>query len=405
MSYKKAQGVFADTLSQLRGDGLYKEERLICSPQGPVANVRFPQNSPEKEMIVLCSNNYLGLSSHPDVLKAAHRGLDSRGYGMSSVRFICGTQDIHRELEHKMAKFLCMEDSILFGSCFDANGALFETLLSKEDAIFSDRLVHASLIDGMRLCKAQKFIFDHGSMEQLEQQLESVKGASTCRIKLIVTDGVFSMDGDMAKLDEICTLAEKHDALVVVDDSHATGFIGKTGRGTHEHFGVMDKVDIITTTFGKALGGATGGCIAGKQEIVDLLKQRGRPYLFSNALMPAVVAASIRVLELLSESTARRDKLEMLTTFWRKSLLEAEFKLKPGNTPIVPIMLYDAKLAQQFSRELYDEGVFAVGFFFPVVPKGEARIRTQLSAALEREQLERALAAFVRVGKKLGVTG
>lgn len=401
MSYASSKKVFAQVLEGIRQEGLYKDERIICSAQGSEVSVRFPADAPEKKMINLCANNYLGLSSHPEILKAAHEGLDKRGFGMSSVRFICGTQDIHRELEIKIAKFLGMEDSILFGSCFDANGALFETLLTAEDAIFSDKLVHASLIDGMRLCKAQRFIFEHQNLEELEQNLKTAKA----RMKLIITDGVFSMDGDMARLDEICKLAEKYDAMVAVDDSHATGFIGKTGRGTHEHFNVMNKVDIITTTFGKAMGGATGGCIAAKREIVELLKQRGRPYLFSNALMPAVVYASLKVIDLLQASTERRDKLENLTKFWRAGLTEAGFDLKSGNTPIVPVMLYDAKLAQEFSRDLTAEGVFAVGFFYPVVPKGQARIRTQISAGLEKAQLERALQAFIKVGKKLGVLG
>ncbi|HLE01356.1 MAG TPA: glycine C-acetyltransferase [Bdellovibrionota bacterium] len=401
MSYNSSRQIYADTLAAIRKDGLYKDERIICSHQGGEVKVRFPAEAPEKNMINLCANNYLGLSSHPDILKAAHEGLDKRGYGMSSVRFICGTQDIHRELENKMSKFLGMEDTCLFASCFDANGALFEAILSAEDAIFSDRLVHASLIDGMRLCKAQRHIFEHQDLNDLEQKLKAAK----CRMKLIITDGVFSMDGDMARLDEICRLAEKYDAMVAVDDSHATGFIGKTGRGTHEHFGVMNKVDIITTTFGKALGGATGGCISARKEIIDLIKQRGRPYLFSNALMPAVVYASLKVVDVLSSSTARRDKLEELTKFWRNGLTEAGFDLKQGNTPIVPIMFYEAKLAQEFSRDLYNEGVFAVGFFYPVVPKGEARIRTQISAGLDKSQLERALEAFIKVGKKHRVLG
>jgi glycine C-acetyltransferase len=397
--YKNSQKVLQETINQIRNDGLYKDERMICSQQGASVKVRFPYDQPEKEVIVMCSNNYLGLSSHPDLVKAAHEGLDKRGFGMSSVRFICGTQDIHRELEIKVSQFLGMEDTVLFGSCFDANAALFEAMLTAEDAIFSDKLVHASLIDGMRLCKAQRFIFEHQNLTQLEEQLQNAKA----RMKLIITDGVFSMDGDMAQLDKICALAEKYDAMVAVDDSHATGFIGKTGRGTHEHFGVMSKVDIITTTFGKALGGATGGCISARKEIVELIKQRGRPYLFSNALMPAVVTATIKALDILMESTARRDKLEELTSFWRAGLEQAGFDLKKGNTPIVPVMLYDAKLAQQFSRDLYEEGVFAVGFFYPVVPKGEARIRTQISAALDKNHLERALEVFVRVGKKNGV--
>ncbi|MGK5084561.1 glycine C-acetyltransferase [Bdellovibrionota bacterium FG-1] len=401
MSYSTSRAVYAEILTGIRKDGLFKDERLICSPQAGLVNVRLAGDSPEKKQLNLCSNNYLGLSSHPEVLQAAHDGLDKRGYGMSSVRFICGTQDIHRELEHKMSRFLGMEDTCLFASCFDANGALFEAILSAEDGIFSDRLVHASLIDGMRLCKAQRFIFEHQDMKELEEKLRSAQ----CRIKLIITDGVFSMDGDMAKLDQICDLADKYGALVAVDDSHATGFMGKTGRGTHEHFGVMSRVDIITTTFGKALGGATGGCISARKEIVELIKQRGRPYLFSNALMPAVVYAGLKILDLLSESTARRDKLADLTEFWRKGLTSAGFDLKPGNTPIVPIMLYNAKLAQEISRDLYEEGIFAVGFFYPVVPKGEARIRTQISAGLEKEQLQKALESFVKVGKKHGILG
>jgi glycine C-acetyltransferase len=397
--YKAAQKILQETINQIRNDGLYKDERIICSQQGAEVKVRFPADEPEKEVIVMCSNNYLGLSSHPDLVKAAHAGLDHRGFGMSSVRFICGTQDIHRELEIKVSKFLGMEDTVLFGSCFDANAALFESLLTAEDAIFSDKLVHASLIDGMRLCKAQRFIFEHQSLMQLEEQLKNAKA----RMKLIITDGVFSMDGDMAQLDKLCELAEKYDAMIAVDDSHATGFIGKTGRGTHEYFNVMSKVDIITTTFGKALGGATGGCISARKEIVELIKQRGRPYLFSNALMPAVVSATIKALDILMQSTERRDKLEELTRFWRTGLEKAGFDLKKGNTPIVPVMLYDAKLAQQFSRDLYDEGVFAVGFFYPVVPKGAARIRTQISAALDKQHLEKALEVFIRVGKKKAV--
>lgn len=400
VSYKNAKQIYTDTLAQIRADGLYKDERLICSPQAGEIRVRFPESAPEKTLINLCANNYLGLSSHPELVKAAHEGLDTRGYGLSSVRFICGTQDIHRELEHKVSAFLGMEDTILFGSCFDANAALFEALLTAEDAIFSDRLVHASIIDGIRLCKAQRHVFEHSDMNDLESKLKS----SNARIKLIMTDGVFSMDGDMAKMDELAGLAEKYGALLATDESHATGFIGKTGRGTHEHHGVMDKVDIVTTTFGKALGGAAGGCISARKEIVDLLKQRARPYLFSNALMPAIVTATLKALELLSRTTERRDKLERLTAKWRGGLTQAGFDLKPGNTPIVPVMLYDAKLAQAFSRDLYDEGVFAVGFFYPVVPKDQARIRTQISAALDEAHLDRALAAFVKVGKKHGVS-
>lgn len=399
MSYIHAKSILQETLNNIRQEGLYKEERLICSPQDGKVTVQFPEKSEPKKIINLCANNYLGLSSHPEVVKAAHAGLDERGYGMSSVRFICGTQDIHRELERKMAQFLGTEDCCLFASCFDANAAVFEAILGEQDAIYSDRLVHASIIDGIRLCKAQRYIYEHSDMVDLEEKLKT----TTARIKLIMTDGVFSMDGDMAKLDHICALGEKYGALVVCDDSHATGFIGRTGRGVHEHYGVMNQVDVITTTFGKALGGATGGCIAGKKEIVEMMKQRARPYLFSNSLMPAVVAATIKVIDLLSSSTERRDKLEKLTSFWRAGLTEAGFDLKAGNTPIVPIMLYDAKLAQEFGRELYQEGVYAVGFFYPVVPKGQARIRTQISASLDQHDLEFALNAFVKVGRKLNV--
>lgn len=399
MAYNQAREHYQEILKGIKDDGLYKDERIICSPQAGRVQVKFPADEPQKELINMCSNNYLGLSSHPEVVAAAHQGLDERGYGMSSVRFICGTQDIHRELEIQVSKFLGTEDTCLFASCFDANAAVFEALLGKEDGIFSDKLVHASIIDGVRLCKAQRHIYEHSDLAQLEDLLKN----STCKQKLIVTDGVFSMDGDMARLDELCGIADKYNAMIMVDDSHATGFIGKTGRGTHEHFGVMDRVDIITTTFGKALGGATGGCVAGRQEIVDLMKQRGRPYLFSNALMPAVVQSSLKVIELLSGSTERRDHLESLTTQWRSWLTEAGFDLKPGNTPIVPIMLYDAKLAQEFSRELYNEGVFAVGFFYPVVPKEQARIRTQISAALDMPMLEQARDAFLAVGRRLKV--
>lgn len=402
MAYETARVLFSETLDRIRKDGLFKQERLICSPQSSEIRVRFPAESPERPVINMCANNYLGLSSHPEVLMAAHQGLDARGFGMSSVRFICGTQDIHRELELRTAQFLGMEDCILFGSCLDANAALFEVLLTEADAIIADRLVHASIIDGIRLSKGQNFNYKHGNMEHLEEKLQETQG---CRLRLIITDGVFSMDGDMAPLDRICDLAGRYDALVAVDDSHATGFIGKTGRGVHEHFGVMDKVDIITTTFGKALGGATGGCIAARREIVDLMKQRGRPYLFSNAVPPPTVAASLKVLELLSASTERRDKLEKLTTYWRQGLTEAGFDLKAGNTPIVPVMLYNAQLAQDFSKDLYEEGIYAVGFFFPVVPAAQARIRTQISAAHEFEHLDRALEAFRKVGGKHGILG
>ncbi len=401
MTYTKtAQKFYEDILTQKRNDGLFKEEYIITSPQGSWITVQFPEGAPEKRVLNLCSNNYLGLSSHPDIIKSAHDGLDKRGYGMSSVRFICGTQDTHRELEKKMSSFLGTEDTILFGSCFDANGAVFEALLTEEDAIFSDQLVHASIIDGERLAKkVTRFIYPHSDMTELEKLLKE----SNARIKMIITDGVFSMDGDIAKLDEITELAEKYQAMVFVDDSHSTGFIGKTGRGTAEYYGVMDKVDLITTTFGKALGGATGGCVSGKKEMIAMLRQAGRPYLFSNALMPAVVSATIKVLDILSENTDRRDKLAELAIFWRESLEKAGFELKAGNTPIIPIMLYDAKLAQDFARELFEEGVYVRGFFFPVVAQGQARIRTQMSAGLEKADLETALQSFIKVGKKLGV--
>lgn len=393
----QAKSIYAETLRQIREDGLYKEERYLCSPQAGVIQVAFTENTPPRKMLNLCANNYLGLSSHPDVIAAAHQGIDARGFGLSSVRFICGTQDIHRQLEKKIAAFLGLEDAILFGSCFDANGALFETLLTAEDAIFSDKLVHASIIDGVRLCKAQRNVFPHSDLSELSRLL----ALSTARIKLIITDGVFSMDGDMARLDELCAIADQHGALVAVDDSHATGFIGKRGRGTHEHFGVMDRVDIITTTFGKALGGAMGGCIAAGKEIIDLLRQRARPYLFSNALMPAVVTATLKVLDILEQSTERRDLLESHAIYWRETLASFGIELKAGNTPIVPVMLYDAAKAQRFSQLLFEEGVLASGFFYPVVPKGEARIRTQLSASLTRSDLEHAATIFKKVAARI----
>lgn len=402
MAYRQAKAHYAEILSQIESAGLYKQERLICSPQSAEIQVRFPADAPIKSLLNFCANNYLGFSNHPEVLAAAHEALDTRGYGLSSVRFICGTQDLHRELEQKVASFLGMEDAILFGSCLDANAALFEVLLTDADAIIADRLVHASIIDGIRLSKAQVFNYKHANMEHLEEKLQE---AQSCRLRLIITDGVFSMDGDMAPLDEIVALAEKYDAMVAVDDSHATGFIGKTGRGVHEFYNVMDKVDIITTTFGKALGGATGGCIAAKKEIVLMMKQRGRPYLFSNSLPPSTVATTLRVLELLSSTTERRDKLEKLTAYWREGLTKLGFDLKSGNTPIVPVMLYNAKLAQDFSRALYEEGVYAIGFFYPVVAAGQARIRTQISAGHEFEHLDRGLKAFENVGKKLGILG
>ncbi|GAB4363309.1 MAG: glycine C-acetyltransferase [Calditrichia bacterium] len=392
--------IFQKELNDIRQAGIFKEERIIEAPQGSEIEVEFPVGSTVKKVINLCSNNYLGLSSHPEIIKAAHEGLDYRGYGMSSVRFICGTQDIHKQLEDKLTQFLGTEDTILFPSCMDANAGVFEAILSEEDVMIADRLVHASIVDGMRLCKAQQDTYKHSDMNHLEKKLQLHQDK---RMRMIITDGAFSMDGDLARLDQIVELAEKYHAMVFVDDSHATGFIGKTGRGTHEHFGVVGKIDIITTTLGKALGGASGGCVSGRKEIVEMCRQKARPYLFSNTIPPVVVAAANRVIDILSTTTERRDKLEKNTQFWRKSLTEAGFIIKEGETPIVPIMLYNAKLSQDFSRDLYDEGIYVVGFFFPVVPKGQARIRTQLSAAHEMHHLEKALDAFVKVGKKYNI--
>ena len=364
--------------------------------------MEYPSGAALKPVINLCANNYLGLSSHPEVIKAAHAALDSRGYGLSSVRFICGTQDIHRELENAVTKFLGTEDTILFPSCFDANGGVFEAMLSPEDVIISDRLVHASLVDGIRLCKAMTDTYKHLDMAHLEQKLEEHQDK---RARLIVTDGVFSMDGDLSPMDEIVALSEKYNAMVLVDEAHSSGFIGKTGRGTAERYGVMGRVDVITTTFGKGLGGASGGCVSGRKEIVELCRQRGRPYLFSNSIAPPIVAGTLKVLEILSASTERRDRLEENTMFWRKGLTEAGFVIREGETPIVPVMLFNAKLSQEISRDLYAEGVYAVGFFFPVVPQGQARIRTQLSAGHDIPILKKALEAFKKVGDKHGILG
>jgi len=364
--------------------------------------VEYPSGSALKPLVNLCANNYLGLSSHPEVIEAARAALDARGYGMSSVRFICGTQDIHRELERQLSVFLGTDDTILFPSCMDANAGVFEALLGPEDVIISDRLVHASIIDGIRLCKAARDICEHSDVKVLEQKLKQHQDK---RARMIVVDGVFSMDGDMAPLDEICALAERYDALVFVDDSHATGFIGKTGRGTPEHFGVMGKIDVMTTTLGKALGGASGGCVSGHEEIVQLCRQRARPYLFSNTMPPPIVAGALKVLEILNRSTERRDKLEENTRFWRKGLTDAGFIIKEGESPIVPVMLFNAKLSQDIARDLYEEGVYVIGFFFPVVPKGQARIRTQLSADHDIPLLEQALEAFTKVGDKYGILG
>lgn len=403
MSYSdKVKNIYQSQLGEIRAAGIYKEERFIHSVQNADIEVEFPAGSNTKKVVNMCANNYLGLSSHPDVIKAAHEGLESRGYGMSSVRFICGTQDIHRELENKVTKFLGTEDTILFPSCMDANAGVFEALLTSEDIMISDRLVHASIIDGMRLCSAQHDTFKHSNMEHLEEKLQL---HSDKRIKLVITDGVFSMDGDLAKLDEMVKLCEKYDAMILVDDSHSSGFIGKTGRGTHEHCNVVGKIDIITTTFGKALGGASGGCVSGRKEIVAMCRQKARPYLFSNTIAPVIVSGVLKVFDILSSSTERRDKLEKNADLWRKGLTEAGFIIKEGNSPIIPVMLFNAKLSQDVSRDLYSEGIYAIGFFFPVVPNGQARIRTQISAAHETYHLEKALDAFVRVGKKYGILG
>jgi len=399
---RQTRSSYQATLKEIEQMGLYKNERIICDRQGAEVKVQYPAGSEEKLLINMCSNNYLGLSDHPDVIAAAHKALEHRGYGLSSVRFICGTQDIHKELEMRLSTFLKTEDTILFSSCFDANAAVFETLLDADDIMISDRLVHASIIDGMRLAKAQHDTYKHSNMKHLRTKLELYRDR---RRKIIITDGVFSMDGDIAKLDEIVALAEEYDAMVFVDDSHATGFMGKTGKGVHELCNVLGKIDIITTTFGKALGGASGGCVSGRQELIALLRQRGRPYLFSNTLAPTITMATIKVLDILEASTKRRDKLEDNMKWWRKGLSEAGFILVEGDSPIVAIMLYDAKLAQAFSQDLYAEGVFAVGFFFPVVAQGQARIRTQLSAAHDVQHLKRALAAFIKIGKKYGILG
>ena len=382
-------------INAIQEGGIYKRERIIVSPQG--ANVTI--NTGEK-VVIMCANNYLGLSSHPAVIQAAKDTLDTHGFGMSSVRFICGTQDIHKELERKIADFYGTEDTILYAAAFDANGGVFEPLFGEEDAIISDELNHASIIDGVRLCKANRYRYKHSDMADLEQQL--IK-AQEHRFRIIVTDGVFSMDGDIAKMDEICALAEKYDALVMSDECHSAGFIGKTGRGVPEYCGVSGKVDIITGTLGKALGGAMGGYTTGKKEIIELLRQRSRPYLFSNSLAPAIVGASNKVFEILSSTTELRDILEENTKYFKDRILAAGFDIKPGNSPIVPIMLYDAALSQKFADALLEEGVYAIGFFFPVVAKGQARIRTQISAAHSKEDLDKAIAAFIKVGKALGV--
>ena len=389
-------------LASIRQGGLYKEERQITSPQAADIRVVYPEGSPVRGVINFCANNYLGLSSHPKVIEAARRALDSHGYGLSSVRFICGTQDIHKQLERKISRFLGTDDTILYVACFDANGGLFEPLLGKEDAIFTDALNHASIIDGIRLCKAQRSIYKHNDMGDLEAKL---KQADHTRYRMIGTDGAFSMDGDIARLDAICDLADRYDALVMVDDSHCTGFVGRTGRGSPEHCGVMGRVDLITSTLGKALGGASGGFTSGRKEIIDLLRQRSRPYLFSNTLSPVVTAASLAVIDLLSETTELRDKLEANTKRFRSGMTKAGFDIRPGAHPIVPIMLFNAKLAQDMAHDLYAEGIYVVGFFFPVVPKGQARIRVQLSAAHEPDHVDRAIEAFTKIGRKYEILG
>jgi glycine C-acetyltransferase len=403
MAYaEKAKNHYSNELSSIKGAGLFKEERFIKSPQMASIRVEYPPGAPTKEVLNFCANNYLGLSSHPEVVKAAHKGLDSHGYGMSSVRFICGTQDIHRELERKLSEFLETEDTVLFPSCMEANAGLFEVTLDKDDAMIADRLVHASIVDGMRLCKAQLYNYKHLNMAHLEEKLQETQ---SCRFRMIITDGVFSMDGDIAPLETICNLADKYDAMVMVDDSHSTGFLGKRGKGTHEHCGVLGRIDAITTTLGKALGGAAGGCVSGRKEIVELCRQRARPYLFSNTVPPVVIAASIRVIDLISKSTERRNKLEDNTKYFREKMTQAGLDIRPGVHPIVPVMLYNAKLAQDVARDLYAEGIYAVGFFFPVVPQGQARIRIQTSADHEREHLDRAIAAFTKVGAKYNILG
>jgi len=389
-------------LAGIREAGLFKEERQITSPQAADISVVFPEGSPTKKVINFCANNYLGLSSHPKVIEAAHDALKTHGFGMSSVRFICGTQDIHRQLERKIAAFLGTDDTILYAAAFDANGGLFEPLLGADDAIITDQLNHASIIDGIRLCKAKRSIYQNNDMADLEARLKDARNA---RYRMIATDGAFSMDGTVAQVDRICDLADKYDALVMVDDCHCTGFMGKTGRGSAEHCGATGRVDVITSTLGKALGGASGGFTTGRQEIIDLLRQRSRPYLFSNTVSPVVIKASLAVIDLLNETTELRDKLEANTKRFRQGMTEAGFDIKPGTHPIVPIMLYNAKLSQDVARDLYAEGIYVIGFYYPVVAKGLARIRVQLSAGHGFAHIDRAIEAFTRVGKKYGILG
>ncbi|MFD2246486.1 glycine C-acetyltransferase [Pontibacter ruber] len=384
-------------LAEIQEAGLYKKERIITTPQG--ADIDTTQQA---HVLNFCANNYLGLSSHPKVIEAAKHAIDTHGYGMSSVRFICGTQDIHKELERKLSEFLGTEDTILYAAAFDANGGVFEPLFDADSAIISDALNHASIIDGIRLCKAQRFRYEHNNMADLEAKLQEAVNANT-KHRIIVTDGAFSMDGTVAQLDKIVELADKYRALILVDDSHSTGFMGKTGRGTHEYHNVMDKIDIITGTLGKALGGAMGGFTSGKKEIIDMLRQRSRPYLFSNSLAPSIVGASIAVLDMLRSTTELRDKLEWNTKYFREQITAAGFDIKPGDHPIVPVMLYDAPLAQEFAARMLDRGIYVIGFYYPVVPKGQARIRVQLSAVHDRVHIDKCIAAFTEVGKELGV--
>jgi len=395
--FTQAKEHYAAIVDEIRSAGLYKDERIITSPQGAVIEVG------DAEVLNFCANNYLGLSSHPEVIEAAHAALGERGYGLSSVRFICGTQDRHKDLEAKVAGFLGTEDTILYSSCFDANAGLFETLLGPEDAVISDALNHASIIDGIRLCKAQRHRYKHDDLDDLERILQETQ--KSARLRMIATDGVFSMDGDIARLEPVCDLAEKYGAMVMVDDSHATGFVGKTGRGSHEHNGVIERVDVITSTFGKALGGASGGFTSGRKEIIEVLRNRSRPYLFSNTLAPPIVAGSLAVLSMLSKNTELRDKLEHNTERFREGMAAAGFALRPGVHAIVPIMLGEARLAVEFASQLLDEGIYVIGFSFPVVPKGQARIRVQISAGHSEADIDRALAAFEKIGRKLGVIG
>ncbi len=393
--YSNIKSELQKELDEIKSAGLYKSERIITTPQGAQISTTTSTN-----VLNFCANNYLGLSSNPEVIEASKKTIDSHGFGLSSVRFICGTQDIHKELEQKTAEFLGMEDCILYAAAFDANGGLFEPILTAEDAIISDALNHASIIDGIRLCKAKRFRYDHNDMKSLEEQLKQAVGS---RRILIVTDGSFSMDGTIAQLDKICDLADKYNSLVMIDECHSTGFMGKTGRGTHEYRNVMDRIDIITGTYGKALGGASGGFTAAKKEIVEMLRQRSRPYLFSNTLAPSIVGASIKVLDLLSSSTELRDKLEENTKYFRSKMTAAGFNIVPGDHPIVPVMLQEANLAQEFAAKLLDEGIYVIGFFFPVVPKGKARIRVQLSAAHDLHHIDKAINAFIKIGKELNV--